>query len=95
MEIARAMARPRDSGAVFIGCKAVRRLRAKSLQTVRAGQGVFAQRTLIDGSQTGSYAAPIDRFIAAGALKRSGDLLRLTRRGVLVSNEVLQEFVTT
>lgn len=41
------------------------------------------------------YAAPIDRFIAAGALERSGDLLRLTRCGVLVSNEVLQEFVTS
>jgi oxygen-independent coproporphyrinogen-3 oxidase len=41
------------------------------------------------------YAAPIRRFVAAGALERSGDLLRLTRRGVLVSNEVLQEFVTS
>jgi oxygen-independent coproporphyrinogen-3 oxidase len=41
------------------------------------------------------YAAPIRRFVDAGALERSGDLLRLTRRGVLVSNEVLQEFVTS
>ena len=41
------------------------------------------------------YAATIRRFVDAGALERSGDLLRLTRRGVLVSNEVLQEFVTT
>jgi oxygen-independent coproporphyrinogen-3 oxidase len=40
------------------------------------------------------YAAPIQRFVQAGALERSGDLLRLTRRGVLVSNEVLQEFLT-
>ncbi len=41
------------------------------------------------------HAAPIRRFVEAGALERSGDRLRLTRRGVLVSNEVLQEFVTT
>jgi oxygen-independent coproporphyrinogen-3 oxidase len=41
------------------------------------------------------YADPIRRFVAAGALERSGSTLRLTRRGVLVSNEVLQEFVTT
>ena len=41
------------------------------------------------------FAAPIRRFVEAGALERSGEMLRLTRRGVLVSNEVLQEFVTT
>ncbi len=41
------------------------------------------------------HAAPIRRFVEAGALERAGDSLRLTRRGVLVSNEVLQEFVTT
>lgn len=41
------------------------------------------------------YAAPIRRFVDAGVLERSGDILRLTPRGVLVSNEVLQEFVST
>jgi oxygen-independent coproporphyrinogen III oxidase len=36
----------------------------------------------------------IRRFVDAGLLERSGDTLRLTRRGVLVSNEVFQEFVS-
>lgn len=39
------------------------------------------------------YEAPIARFIEAGLLELSGGALRLTRRGVLLSNEVFQEFV--
>ena len=39
------------------------------------------------------FEAPITRFSAAGLLERSGDFLRLTRRGVLLSNEVFQEFL--
>ena len=41
------------------------------------------------------YQAPISRFLTDGLLERHGDTLRLTDRGVLVSNEVFQEFVTT
>lgn len=41
-----------------------------------------------------THAAAIERGIAAGALERTGNRLRLTRRGVLVSNEILQEFVS-
>jgi oxygen-independent coproporphyrinogen-3 oxidase len=39
------------------------------------------------------FDAPIARFVAAGLLEREGGVLRLTRRGVLLSNEVFQEFV--
>jgi oxygen-independent coproporphyrinogen-3 oxidase len=39
------------------------------------------------------FEAPIDRWLAAGMLERSGSRLRLTDRGILVSNEVLQEFL--
>ncbi len=38
--------------------------------------------------------APIARHRAAGLLERDGEILRLTRRGVLLSNEVFQEFLT-
>ncbi|MFN7925254.1 MAG: radical SAM family heme chaperone HemW [Bryobacteraceae bacterium] len=38
---------------------------------------------------------PIERFIGAGLLERAGGALRLTRRGVLLSNEVFQEFVSS
>jgi oxygen-independent coproporphyrinogen-3 oxidase len=39
------------------------------------------------------WAVPIHRFLAAGLLEQRGDRIALSRRGVLVSNEVLQEFV--
>ena len=41
------------------------------------------------------YEAPINRFLDNGLLERQGGMLRLTDRGVLVSNEVFQEFITT
>lgn len=40
------------------------------------------------------YQAPISRFLAEGLLERESDTLRLTGRGVLLSNEVFQEFLT-
>jgi oxygen-independent coproporphyrinogen-3 oxidase len=39
------------------------------------------------------FAAQIDRFTAAGLTTASDGVLRLTNRGVLVSNEVFQEFL--
>ena len=40
-----------------------------------------------------TYDAPIRRFVDAGLLAASDGVLRLTNRGVLLSNEVLQEFL--
>ena len=40
------------------------------------------------------FAKPIDRFVKDGLLERDGALLRLTGPGVLLSNEVFQEFVS-
>jgi oxygen-independent coproporphyrinogen-3 oxidase len=39
------------------------------------------------------YAEPIHRFNAAGLTESSDGVLRLTGRGVMLSNEVLQEFL--
>jgi oxygen-independent coproporphyrinogen-3 oxidase len=39
------------------------------------------------------YEAPISRFLEAGLLSAEGDSLKLTARGVLLSNEVFQEFL--
>jgi oxygen-independent coproporphyrinogen-3 oxidase len=39
------------------------------------------------------FEHPIRRFLDNGLLERDGDLLRLTPRGVLLSNEVFQEFL--
>jgi oxygen-independent coproporphyrinogen-3 oxidase len=41
------------------------------------------------------FEQPISRFIRDGLLERDGDHLRLTRRGVLLSNEVFADFITT
>ena len=40
------------------------------------------------------FDAPIRRFIEQGLLETDGDVLRLTSRGVMLSNEVFQEFLT-
>jgi oxygen-independent coproporphyrinogen III oxidase len=41
------------------------------------------------------YRQPIERFVAAGLLETEAGILRLTNRGVMLSNEVFQEFLTT
>jgi len=41
------------------------------------------------------FEAPISRFLSEGLLARDGDKLRLTNRGVLLSNEIFSEFITT
>jgi oxygen-independent coproporphyrinogen-3 oxidase len=41
------------------------------------------------------FEQPISRFVHDGLLERDGDHLRLTRRGVLLSNEVFADFITT
>jgi oxygen-independent coproporphyrinogen-3 oxidase len=40
------------------------------------------------------FGAAFDRFLSGGLLERSNGNLRLTARGVMLSNEVFQEFVT-
>ena len=39
------------------------------------------------------FAEPINRFLEDGLLEKIGDRIRLTPRGVMLSNEVFQEFV--
>ena len=41
------------------------------------------------------FERPIQRFVDAGLLETDHGILRLTRRGVMLSNEVFQEFLTT
>ncbi len=40
------------------------------------------------------FEAPIRRFVEQGLLAADGETLRLTERGILLSNEVFQEFVS-
>lgn len=47
-----------------------------------------------DASERRRFDEPIRRFVAEGLLVETDGVLRLTDRGVLLSNEVFQEFVT-
>jgi oxygen-independent coproporphyrinogen-3 oxidase len=40
------------------------------------------------------FQQPIRRFVDAGLLQTADGVLRLTNRGVLLSNEVFQEFLS-
>jgi oxygen-independent coproporphyrinogen-3 oxidase len=60
----------------------------------------FVGLRLVEGIRPSSeewirYRLPITRFLSDGLLERQGDMLRLTDRGVLLSNEVFQEFIAT
>ena len=46
-----------------------------------------------DAEEWRRFDAPIHRFLDAGLLETAGGVLRLTNRGVLLSNEVFQEFL--
>jgi oxygen-independent coproporphyrinogen-3 oxidase len=46
-----------------------------------------------DAEEWRRFDAPIHRFLDSGLLETDGEVLRLTSRGVLLSNEVFQEFL--
>jgi oxygen-independent coproporphyrinogen III oxidase len=55
---------------------------------LRLSEGVVLSSTEWD-----RHRDALQRFIEAGLLQRADDAIRLTRRGVLLSNEVFQEFI--
>jgi oxygen-independent coproporphyrinogen-3 oxidase len=73
----------RDAGAeaLFLG---LRLMRGVDLEAHRARFGTDVRR---------EYAADLSRFSEARLIEFDGDLLRLTRSGVLLSNEVFAAFV--
>ncbi len=74
-------------------------VRAASTAANRAEEKFFVGLRLSEGVRPDAqewkkYEEPISRFVADGLLARDGDTIRLTERGVLVSNEVFEEFIT-
>jgi oxygen-independent coproporphyrinogen-3 oxidase len=70
----------------------------REYETVAAEEKFFVGLRLMSGvvpdeREWREYAAPIQRFMDNGLLETAGDKLRLTARGVMVSNEVFQEFL--
>jgi oxygen-independent coproporphyrinogen III oxidase len=64
-----------------------------------AEEKFFVGLRLSDGVRLSSeekvrFAAPIRRFVGEALLDLQGDTLRLTSKGILLSNEVFQEFIT-
>lgn len=53
----------------------------------------LAEGIQLEASEWRRWEAPIERFLSDGLLETSGDRLRLTNRGVMLSNEILAEFV--
>ena len=49
----------------------------------------------LEPSEWMRYQAPIQRFLSEGLLEKAGEKLRLTNRGVLLSNEVFAEFIAS
>jgi oxygen-independent coproporphyrinogen-3 oxidase len=73
--------------------------RAASMAANRAEEKFFVGLRLSEGVRPDAkeferYEEPISRFISDGLLARDGDRIRLTGRGVLVSNEIFEEFIT-
>lgn len=78
--------------------RAAATVRLESTEASEQEERFFVGLRLMSGirpepSDWRKYAEPIDRLVSGGLLEREGEVLRLTPRGVLVSNEVFQEFV--
>lgn len=56
---------------------------------LRLSEGVAASE-----ADWNRFGAAFERFLSGGVMERAGDRLRLTSRGVMISNEIFQEFLT-
>ena len=56
---------------------------------LRLTEGVFA-----DDSDWARYGSAFERFLSGGVMERYAGRLRLTARGIMISNEIFEEFVS-
>jgi putative oxygen-independent coproporphyrinogen III oxidase len=57
------------------------------------GEPFFLGLRLREGVESNAFPEIIERFVGEGLLEHEGDRVRLTTRGVMLSNEVFAEFV--
>ncbi|HWD98874.1 MAG TPA: radical SAM family heme chaperone HemW [Bryobacteraceae bacterium] len=79
--------------------KAQESARADATQPDAGEEKFFVGLRLAEGVETNGedwrrFGAAFDRLIGLGMMQREGARLRLTARGVMLSNEVFQEFIT-
>ena len=78
--------------------EAAKSVRAATTPANRSEEKFFVGLRLTEGvrpepQEWTKFDEPIGRFLMAGLLELDGEVLRLTDRGVLLSNEVFEEFV--
>jgi len=89
-----------ESAAEYVDCwKRGQSPGMESTPANRAEERFFVGLRLAEGirprpDEWRRFEAPIQRFVDEGLLARDGERLRLTDRGVLLSNEVFAEFIT-
>jgi len=64
-------------------------LEEKFFVGLRLSEGVAA-----NDADWQKFGPAFERFLSGGVMERAGDRLRLTARGVMISNEIFQEFLT-
>src|SRR5579884_3184155 len=71
---------------------------AEAYPAVLSEERFFLGLRLMEGIQPSPeeyrrFAKPIEKWLEAGYLVREGSRLRLSRSGILISNEIFQDFV--
>ena len=56
-------------------------------------EAFFLGLRLREGIASSGFEEVVERFVEDGLLERAGERVRLTSRGVLLSNEVFAEFI--
>ena len=78
-----------ESAADYVAAPAaIERVAAEPLS-----ESFFLGLRLRDGISSGGFPEVVERFVQDGLLERAGERVRLTSRGVLLSNEVFAEFI--
>lgn len=88
-----------ESAAEYVECfRQGRSPRLTSRTAIQSEERFFVGLRLAEGIQPEAaewrrWEIPIQRFLSDGLLETRGDRLRLTERGVMLSNEILAEFI--